>query len=812
LNLTSFRPPDPNPVIGDVSQFDRKSGSYLERLIFNNRWIVLVACLFATLVLAIACLHLNLNASFDKMLPKHQQYIVNYLTHERDLKGFGNAIRIAVETRNGTIFTKDYLDTLRRLNDEVFLLPGVDRSAMKSLWTPATRWSAVTEEGLDGGPVIPADYDGSSRGIATVKANVDRSGEIGQLVAADLRSSVLFVPLLENNNETGKPLDYAELSNQLEAIRSKYQTPDLVIHTVGFAKLIGDLIDGLHEMLLFFVVAVLITGVILFSYTRCLRSTLLVVGCSIVAVVWQLGLVALSGTPLDPYSILVPFLIFAIGMSHGVQKMNGIMQDIGRGTHPWIAARYTFRRLFMTGLTALLCDTVGFAVLVTIKIEAIQTLALIASVGVAALVITNLILLPVLLSFIGVSSAAAERSLTKEQRGDEGALLRFFGRFTDKRWAVGAIVGGAVLALSATWVSRSLQIGDIDPGAPELRSGSRYNRDNAFMTANYAASSDVFVVMIKTPQYGCTAYDTLVRVDTLASEIRQLPGVESTNSLAELSKFAVAGMNEGSPKWYELVRTQSMLNAVIYRAPRELFNESCNFLSLIVYLRDHRASTLTRVVDHVAAFAKQNDTSDVKFLMAAGTAGFDAATNIVVARSMTQMLILVYAAVTGLCLLVFRSWRATVAAILPLALTSVVCEALMVLLGIGVKVATLPVVALGVGIGVDYALYTIAVIIAYLRVDADLPTAARHARLFTGRVVMLTGFMLAIAVATWAWSPIKFQADMGILLAFMFVLNMVGALVLLPAIGLFIMPKKESAATAAVQSPTRWQEGMEVRR
>ena len=180
---------------------------------------------------------------------------------------------------------------------------------------------------------------------------------------------------------------------------------------------------------------------------------------------------------------------------------------------------------------------------------------------------------------------------------------------------------------------------------------------------------------------------------------------------------------------------------------------------------------------------------------------------------MTQMLILVYAAVTGLCLLAFRSWRATVAAILPLALTSVVCEALMVLLGIGVKVATLPVVALGVGIGVDYALYTIAVIIAYLRVDADLPTAARHARLFTGRVVMLTGFMLAIAVATWAWSPIKFQADMGILLAFMFVLNMVGALVLLPAIGLFIMPKRESAeAAAAVLSENRWQEGVEVRR
>jgi hypothetical protein len=795
-----------------VSRFDRRSGSRLERLIFNNRWIVLLTCAAGTIWLALACVHLRLNASFDKMLPKHQPYIVNYLAHERDLKGFGNAIRIAVESGNGTIFSKEYLDTLRQLNDAVFLLPGVDRSAMKSLWTPATRWSAVTEEGLDGGPVIPADYDGSSRAVAIVKSNVNRSGEIGQLVAADLRSSVLFVPLLENNNETGKPLDYAQLSKQIEVLRSRYQSPQVIIHVVGFAKLIGDLIDGLHQIVLFFMVAVLITGVILFCYTRCLRSTLLVVSCSIVAIVWQLGLVALAGIPLDPYSILVPFLIFAIGMSHGVQKMNGIMQDIGRGTHPWIAARYTFRRLFMAGLTALLCDTVGFAVLVTIKIEVIQTLALIASVGVAALVITNLILLPVILSIIGVSPTAAARSLAKDQHADEGALLHFFGRFTDKRWAVGAILGGIVLAAGAGGISRGLQIGDIDRGAPELRPNSRYKRDTAFMTAHYAASSDVFVVMIKTPQYGCTAYDTLVRVDTLAAEIRQLPGVDATNSLAELSKFAVAGMNEGSPKWYELVRTQSMLNAVIYRAPRDLFNESCNLLSLIVYLRDHRASTLTRVVDHVAAFAKENDTHDVKFLMAAGTAGFEAATNIVVARSMTQMLILVYAAVTVLCLVAFRSWRATIAAILPLALTSVVCEALMVLLGIGVKVATLPVVALGVGIGVDYALYTIAVIIAYLRVDADLPTAARHARLFTGRVVMLTGFMLAIAVATWTWSPIKFQADMGILLAFMFILNMAGALMLLPAIASFIMPTQRSVPKELRVAPQHHRpEGIELR-
>jgi predicted RND superfamily exporter protein len=151
------------------------------------------------------------------------------------------------------------------------------------------------------------------------------------------------------------------------------------------------------------------------------------------------------------------------------------------------------------------------------------------------------------------------------------------------------------------------------------------------------------------------------------------------------------------------------------------------------------------------------------------------------------MLVLVYAAVVLLSYLTFRSWRAVACAIIPLAVTSVLAEALMVYLGIGLKVATLPVVALGVGIGVDYALYVLSLMLVQLREGANLRAAYFHSLLFTGRVVMLTGITLAIGVATWALSPIKFQADMGVLLAFMFVVNMVGALVLLPALAHFLL-------------------------
>jgi predicted RND superfamily exporter protein len=229
-------------------------------------------------------------------------------------------------------------------------------------------------------------------------------------------------------------------------------------------------------------------------------------------------------------------------------------------------------------------------------------------------------------------------------------------------------------------------------------------------------------------------------------------------------------------------------------APRGLYNDSCNLLTLYVYLRDHKAETLTRVVSHVEAFARDNDTADAKFLLAAGSAGIEAATNIVVKDAWRTMLLMVYSAVVLLCFITFRSWRAVVVAVLPLVLTSFLAEALMVALGMGVKVATLPVIALGVGIGVDYALYILSVVLAQLREGKSLSEAYYRALLFTGKVVMLTGVTLAAGVITWVASPIKFQADMGLLLAFMFLWNMLGALVLLPALAHFLLKRQISAA------------------
>jgi predicted RND superfamily exporter protein len=764
---------------------------FLEKLLFARRGLFLIFLILLTAFLAYSASKVGLDSRSEKYIPIEHQYIKNHMRHANDLSSGLNNIKIVVANKNGDIFNAQYMETLRQINDEVFYIKGADRSKLKSMWTPNVRWTEVTEQGFQGGPVIPATYDGSDESIEQLRENILRSGQVGRLVSNDFTSTMIDVPLYEMDPETGAPLNPKELAATLEEkIRDKFSSEDTSIHIIGFPKKMADLMEGAFNVGLFFLGAIFITSILLYMYSRCIKGTLIPVLCSIVAVVWQLGLLNLIGFGIDPYSMLVPFLVFAIGISHGVQIINGIAIEAGKGASREMAARLAFRGLYVPGMLALLSDAIGFLTLLFIDITVIKELAIAASIGVAVIIITNLLLLPLLMSYVGISRSGVNHAIKVEKA--EPKLWKFVANFTHKKVAGTAIIVAVVLAIGGVIGSQDLKIGDLDKGAPELRQDSRYNKDNAFIVDNYSTSSDVLVIMAETPREQCASYEALDAIDRLMWTMENVKGVQSAVSLVSVSKLVSKGMNEGNLKWSALSRNQNILNSSIQRAPSGMLNQDCSMVPVIIFLNDHKAETLERAVNTAADFAKgYEDNAAVQFKLASGNAGVEAATNQVIADAQTLMLIFVYIVVSVLCFITFRSIRAIICIITPLALTSILCQALMAQMGIGVKVATLPVIALGVGIGVDYGIYIYSRLEALLIEGKNLHEAFFQTLKTTGKAVSFTGLTLAIGVGTWIWSPIKFQADMGILLTFMFLWNMFGALLLLPALSRFVL-KPES--------------------
>jgi predicted RND superfamily exporter protein len=778
-----------------------ESEPFLERFLFGHRPLVIIVFSLLTLFMLWQAIHVKPDASFEKMIPTGHPFISNFLEDREDLKGLGNLIRIAVETSQDDIFEPEFLDTLKQITDETFFIPGVDRTGMKSLWTPNMRWIEVTEEGLTGGPVIPNDYDGSDESIEQVRKNVFRSGQVGRLIANDFKSTIILVPLLELDPATGERLDYRAFSTALEKnIRNRFQNENIRIHITGFAKIVGDLIDGAAYVATFFAVACVITLTLLLAYSHCIKSSVIVLICSLIAVVWQLGLLNLMGYGLDPYSMLIPFLVFAIAVSHGVQIFNAIVHGSMVGMDSEKAARYAFRSLYIAGLTALISDGIGFTTLLVIEITVIRDLAVAASIGVAVIILTNLVLLPVTMSFAGVNPKAVQR--LKAQESGYHSLWKMLAALTGSRQAPLVIAVAVLLFGYGLAMKTQLKIGDLEQGAPELRADSRYNIDSQFISEHYSASTDVFVVMAHTPPNECISYGSLATVDYFQWYLQSLPGVQSVVSMVDRTKRVISALNEGNLKWMAISRNQLVLNGTVSGQQEAigLINADCSMMPILVFLEDHKAETLRQLVDGINAFNLQYDTGNVELRMAAGNAGIEAATNIVVEDAQYEMLVWVYSVVSLLVFLAFRSWRTVVCIIVPLALTSVLGQALMVHLDIGVKVATLPVIALGIGIGVDYGIYIYSKLETLIVKGADLREAYFMTLITTGKAVIFTGITLAIGVATWVLSPIKFQADMGIMLTFMFLWNMLGAVLLLPALARYLIDTdKLSRSTEAVE-------------
>ncbi len=778
----------------------------LENFFFRFRVQTLVVLLVFTVAMGWLATRLHMTAGFDKQLPLGHEYTDTFFKYRTQLFG-ANRVMVVVRAKKGDIWTQASLKKLNEVTEAVLFLPGVDRRSVQSLWTPNTRIYELTEEGFNAEDVIGGNITADAldaEKMARIRDRVVRGGYMGSLVANDNSAAMVVADLLEEDPQTHQQLDYLALAQKLETdIRGKLETGDHAIEIIGFAKQIGDIAAGAKGVAGFFALAALLTALSVYWYCRSILLTLLPIACSMVSVVWQFGTLTLLGYGLDPLAILVPFLVFAIGVSHGVQQINAISKAVAEGADSMGAARESFSSLFIPGTLALVTAFVGFITLVLIPIPMIRELGITASIGVGYKIITNLIMLPVVASFFRYSRSYALH--LEELQAKRGLIIERLGFIADINHARLVLGVSAVLFGIAVWQSHGRHIGALQPGAPELRADSRYNQDVENIVSRFDLGMDVLTVVFETPNDSCNSFHVVNYIDQFTQHMTQVPGVLSVTSISTLAKFANVGLNEGNPKMTALPRDSKALQVAVGYLPEAggLFNRACTMMAANVYLADHKATTITPAIAAVKEFRQQvnPETLGIKVLLASGNIGVLGATNEEIEARELPMMLYVYAAIMILVLLAYRDWRAMLACCVPLTVATFLGYWFMKTLDIGLTVATLPVMVLATGIGVDYAFYIYNRLLIHLSQGQPMRAALEGALREVGIATIFTAITLSVGVATWSFSDLKFQADMGILLTFMFMVNMVMAITVLPAFAVkldSLFPRKGPVKAPAI--------------
>ncbi|WP_372717844.1 RND family transporter [Immundisolibacter sp.] len=773
--------------VGYGAGLERFSAAISGFLIGRRVW-VLALTLALTAFLGYQAANQRLDPGFDKSVPLSHSYMKTYTKYKPEFGG-SNTITVFVADRSGDMFNPAFFKVLEQVTQEILVMDGVDARTVTSLFTPNVNFVAVTEEGFTGSRIVPADFQATEAGLQEVRENLYRSDEIGRTVAKDFSGALVIAELIERDPATGVKLDYREAARRLEALRVKYEGEGFDIGIIGFATFIGDIIEGALGVILFFAITLAVTFVLLIFFAGSWKLALAAISVSLAAVVWQLGLVKLLGFGVDPLSILVPFLVLAIGVSHAVQMTNSWRLGVIAGMDAPSAAKDAFNKLFIPGATALISDAVGFAVIMVIDIDIIRELGITASIGVAVMLLTNKFMLPALLSYMRLNEREIARAKLSTE-GDDHPVWNLLTRASRPRPAM-AIVGVTIFLVAfGSWQTKSLIVGDSEAGAPEFWPDARYNQDTQAIVSKFTVGLDEFVVMAESPKdSACVDYGVMSTIDDFVWQMRNVPGVRSVKSLTQVVRERNVGNYEANPKFLGLPRNEQMISANIYRVEmsQRLFNNDCTVMPVTIYPVDHQAHTLDRIVLAIRAYDKANTNDDVTFRMAMGNAGIWAATNEAVKDSVLTMDLILFAAIAACCFFTFFSWRAALCVMLPLVAVSIFANAVMVFLNIGLKVSTLPVLALGVGVGVDYGIYLFARAYVHLREGMDVESAFRLSYREVGTAVVFTAVTMSFGVALWYFSALKFQSDMGVLLAYMFFVNMVGAVVLMPAITRFLI-------------------------
>lgn len=761
------------------------------KFIVNRRYPLLIVLFIVTVYFAFQIPKVELKTDLNDLLPKQHEYVKLH-NEVRETFGGANILFVKIAVKKGDIFNRETLQKIKKASEELMFLPGADRYKIVSIAQRKVKDFKATDWGMEIKPLMWPEIPETKEEIEYLKNSIYTNDMVyGTMVSIDSKAALISAQFRENED-----LDFKEIFKQVRQLCDSLSDDNTEISVAGQTMIRGYIYNFLGQTKLIFIITIFAVLFLLFIYTKRLQMVLMPSISAAVSAIWGLGFIGILGYNLDPLVLVVPLLITARTVSHAVQFNERFIEEYAKKHDPMESTRATVRALFYPGLAGIITDAAGIAVLILIPIPFLQKLGLISAFWAFTTVFTVLILNPLVLLFLP--------PFNQKTHGQQGIIEKFFEKILIKisalysiknSWIVISIT--IVLSVFAIIYQKNLKVGDANPGSPLLRADSQYNLDAKSINESFPGLDPLLIVLEGEEEKTMYNYNTLDIIAKYQYHMEQLPTVGGSLSMADLIKKINMKLHEDHPKFEIIPPTRNEIGTLNYmlmqgsdRGDLDAFTTFDDRTgSIVIYFKNHLGDTIREAIEVTKEFIKDNPVKGATFKMAGGVIGTLAAANEEIFKSQIQLLLMTFGLTILFCAITFRSIVAGILLSIPLAVSNYMVFAYMGMKNIGLNMNTLPVATIAIGIGVDYGIYFLSRVREEYPLTENLQKALVTTLRTTGKAITFTALTVALGVVFWAFSAIRFQAEMGMLLTLITFFHLLGTLILLAALILVIKPK-----------------------
>ena len=757
----------------------------LERLVeavLRQRVAVLLAVLAVTAVMGVLAARIEVKTVFSDLLPKNHPY-VEINNRFKQTFGGSNMVSIMLEVEQGDVFDPKVLARTQQITKALQKVEGIDTYQIVSLASKKMKEVRASTDGIESRPLMWPALPKDAQELAVLREAVLNNPLVyGPYVSIDLKATLITADFIEGD------VDYQKAYGQISQIAQAAVGDGVHVRIVGEPILYGLVNHYLTETAVIFFSTVGALIVLLLLITRTWHGTLLPLAAGAVSATWALGAADLMGFHLDPLVIVVAFLITAQAISNSVQLVSRFDDELLSGASPdaRTAAQRAILNLFKPGLLAVVADAGCVLVVALTPIPMLEKISLIGTVWILSIVVSALTLTPVLLSWCSSTVRPVHRIdiLPALRR-----VLSLCADLVTSRWRYAVVGGAGVLFVVSGLYAFHLKVGDANPGSPILWPDSTYNRDARAINDKFQGSDRMFVVVAGKTEGALKEPEVLQGMERFQKYMEAQPEVGGSISLADILPAVKRVIREGNARYQELGNTANENGELAYMFvsgsdPGDMdrfADPQAQNGAVTLFFRDHQGETIRTAIARVKSYVDQNPMEHAQMLLAGGLVGVLAAVNEVILAGQIEAIALALLVLVACCMVTYRSSVAGIFFMVPVMLSNAITFSYMAWMGIGMNINTLPVVALGIGLGVDYSFYVVDGIREALHRGARLEAAIRSALLGAGKGVLITALTLVTSVIIWSFSSLRLQADMGVLIALWLSISAVSALLLMPA-------------------------------